>query len=302
MRVSCGPQDKRLDYRNLADVWHGYVRWGGAICEESVKSFTTVVFSADWQPVRKVVDTFQDLAFSEVAHVASLLRKADERLQPLGDPLHLSITNHRWFDPRREREESYSDWLAWLISRMDSSEALRLFALEDTDFGSRVRGQSFDVTREEWISTSSQERKRLDLVVRFEGGGILLVEIKITSIERAGGRENLPLYLGWLNSKQTDTALRMAILLLSDRDDPAPPGWQARLWETVTLGLRRLSQRRLELGSGDSTAPNLLYVATALSFAGAVEQNLLGLDQSGASLAAPQTALYLQEFLEERRS
>jgi hypothetical protein len=98
------------------------------------------------------------------------------------------------------REENYSDWLCWLLAHLDSTEQiLNVFALEGTDLGATVRTRrAVSVVREECIQVLNGGKKRLDLVVRFDGGSILLVEVKIRDLDQAGGRDSLPLYLKWL--------------------------------------------------------------------------------------------------------
>jgi hypothetical protein len=114
------------------------------------------------------VAAFQSFAESEMLHLRQLLDQSDQRLTPLSDPLRLSIRKHRWLDLRRECEESYTDWLAWLLQAMGSAEAvLKVFGLDGTAFGAQVCSAPPRVDREEIVSACSGENKRLDLVIRF---------------------------------------------------------------------------------------------------------------------------------------
>jgi hypothetical protein len=223
-----------------------------------------------------------------------LLRRCDARFTPLADPLQLTFANHRWLDPEREREESYSDWLGWLLAGLKTEQILRLFGLENTEFGSAVRNlQVTSVTREECIQTPNRKRLRLDLVVRFDSKSVLLLELKIRDLDQAGGRGNLSVYWTWLQEQQPAPNLRAAVLVLLNQDDSAPADWAIRYWTDIAISLRR---NACELY--DAKPAGLLTGAMMLGFAGAVEQNLLGLSNSGW-ITAPQTTLYLERFLKE---
>ena len=210
--------------------------------------------------------------------------------------MRLTLTDHRLFDPERVREEDYSDWLCWLLARLDFTEQiLSVFALEGTDFGAAVRTRrAVSVGREECIRVLNGGKKRLDLVVRFDGGSILLVEVKIQSLDQAGGRDNLPLYLKWLEGQQPDPQSRGAVLLLQNQDESVPAGWTTRFWGDIALALRRLAR-----GLRDAKPAGLMRSAMMLAYTGAVEQNLLGLSGSTSGASVPQTTLYLERFLQE---
>ncbi len=112
----------------------------------------------DWDPVSHIVRSFEQLFLHERERLDRLLHRCDERFHPLADPLRLTLTDHRWFNPRWEREESYSDWLCWLIAQFDSSEQiLRLFGLSDTEFGRIAHGRRrTSLTREESIQCGGE--------------------------------------------------------------------------------------------------------------------------------------------------
>jgi hypothetical protein len=250
----------------------------------------------DLTPVRRVVAAFRGLTESESLHLLQALDQSDQCLAPLCDPLRLSLREHRWLDLEREHEESYSDWLAWLLQELGSAEAvLKVFGLDGTEFGPQVRGTSPQVDREETILVGSGERKRLDVVIRFGEAGILLVEVKVRPIEEAGGSDNLEVYLDWLKSQEA--AVKKAILLVPESIESPCLGWDVQTWDKVGLQLRAEAVA-LRVGA----LPNLLLAALLLCFAGAVEHNILGLALAKTPSAAPQIALYLERFLTENRS
>jgi len=275
-------QNAPRKYDVLVEAWKRFANWGEVLCNGSNQTSVFDEASTDWGPVRRFLCAFEQLTHHEVARLVNLLEQCDARFHPLTDPLRLTMTDHRWFDPKRVREEDYSDWLCWLLAHLDFTEQiLSVFALEGTDFGAAVRTRrAVSVGREECIRLLNGGKKRLDLVVRFDGGGILLVEVKIQSLDQAGGRDSLPLYLKWLEGQQPDPQFRGAVLLLQNQES-VPAGWTTRFWGDIALALRRLAR-----GLRDAAKPaGLTRSAMMLAFTGAVEQNLLGLSgsTSGAS-------------------
>jgi hypothetical protein len=279
----------------LCQAWRLYAQWGQLIKRQALDQADAADSpDADCGPVQRVADAFLGLVEHERIHLSALLRQADDRLAPFSDPLRLRFSGHRWLDPEREREESYSDWLAWLLEQMNSAEqVLRIFDLEDSEFGTIVRDKKPVVSREESIRTTTGGVKRLDIVVRFEDAGVLLVEVKIRDLSDAGGGDNLPIYGSWLERCWPDPKCRRAILLVPISMESSFSGWEVLSWDHVSLKLRLHAA-----ANSTSTPSKLLFAAMLLCFASAVEQNLLGIRGTGATTSAPQTALYLEKFLE----
>jgi len=281
-------------------AWRQWARWGGILPSlADLQSTRADTVAPEWAPVARFATAFRDLVTYEKRNLDDLLRQSDERLGAFSDPLRLSFEKHRWLDLRGEREESYSDWLAWLLEELDSTEALlKIFGLEKTKFGDQVRGARPQLDREKGIRDLGGEIKRLDLLIRFGELGILLVEVKVQAIEKAGGSDNLEVYRDWLKREAGLGATpHCAILPVPDSIEPPREGWEVRTWDEVTLQLREQA-----LGLQDSASGDLLLAALMLCFAGAVEKNVLGFTGTGAALSAPKTALYLKRFLGENRS
>lgn len=278
-------------------AWQQWARWGSQLREipPPISMTASCISPPDFTPVRRVVDAFRNLAQLETLHLQRLLIQSDAYLAPLSDPLRFHLWKNRWLDLQREREESYTDWFAWLLQEMGSAAAiLKVFDLHDTEFGEQVRNTSPQVTREEVIRPRIGGRKRLDLTIRFGEIGILLVEVKVRPIEEAGGSENLKVYLHWLMSQEITA--KHAVLLVPESFEAPCDGWDVRGWGVVGL---RLRAQAVALRNADPN--NLLLAAMLLGFSGAVEQNVLGLAGTDLASAAPRTALYLESFLEENR-
>jgi hypothetical protein len=234
------------------------------------------------------------LAITESRRISQALERSGKKLAPLGDPLLVTLGDHRWL--RYDREESYSDWLAWVVTTMRPEEILGVLGLAgERELAAAVCDQQAKVIREKVIETSGGV-KRLDLVVCFGTAATLLVETKRTSYERAGNLPNLTPYHDWLEKERGQ---KKAILLVTeaaevDAADVEAAGWQLLTWRDVGLALRR--RATVEIGGG-CKAERLLKVALWLCFAGAIEQNLLGLEVGAAGASALQTERYLEEFL-----
>ena len=279
--------------RRLWRAWDLYARWGAMLDRQPTEQL-----SGEWRKsIERITNAFRTLAKTEQIHITDLLKTADQRLAPFSDPLRLPFQGNRWLDLRREREESYSDWLAWLLERMESAEeVLRIFSPEDAGFAKFVHGKKPKVCREQQFQSASGELKRLDIIIEFGRRAILLVEVKVRELEVAGGAENLPIYREWLESRISDPRGRCAILLVPTPMESPCPGWQARSWDQVSLNLR------LQARECAASSPNrLLLSAMLLSFSGAVEQNVLRY-ATGEAISAPETALYLERFLERTQS
>ncbi len=279
--------------RRLWQTWYFYARWGAILVRQPTEQL-----SGEWcKSIERIANAFRMLAKTEQTHIADLLETADQRLAPFSDPLRLPFRGNRWLDLGREREESYSDWLAWLLERMESAEeVLRIFNLEDADFAESVHDKKPKVCREQQFQSASGELKRLDIIIEFAQRAILLVEVKVRELEAAGGAGNLPIYRDWLESRISDPRGRCAILLVPTPMESPYPGWQVRCWDQVSLNLR------LQARECAASSPNRrLLSAMLLCFSGAVEQNVLGY-ATGEAISAPQTARYLERFLERTQS
>jgi hypothetical protein len=240
---------------------------------------------------------FRELAIAEGRRVREALQQSDKKLSPLGDPLRVTLSDHRWL--RYDREESYSDWLAWVATTMCPEQILGLLGLgNERELAAVVRGHQAKVAREIVIETSDGP-KRLDLVIRFGTVATFLIEIKRTSYGRAGNLRNLELYGKWLDKEPGQKEGKKAVLLVTERTEGEATEigarWQLLTWRAVSLALRRHAAQVCESGK----AADLLKPGLWLCLAGAIEQNLLGFEvaATGYSPSAPRTKRYLEEFL-----
>jgi hypothetical protein len=210
--------------------------------------------------------------------LGALLKNSSANAFPgLGDPLETDFGVHRWL--KGAREESYSDWLAWIIDRQAKAERiLPLFGIE----AGVLAGKTCLADRE--VCTP---QGRLDLVVNRGERAVLAVEIKTSS---EPDEEQLDRYLAWL--KQRRDSLGLVLLAIDLPEGLGPGGWSFCSWRDVSVRLRGWASIWLREGRP-------MYAAMTLAFCGAVEQNLLGFRSDG--LAAPAMAEYLEQWLEKYR-
>lgn len=68
-----------------------------------------------WAAADRLIRSAESLDQYALQHLQEALMRSNEQLAPLRDPLDLNWGGHRWLFS--DREESYSDWLAWVLLR-----------------------------------------------------------------------------------------------------------------------------------------------------------------------------------------
>ncbi len=236
---------------------------------------TNAAISLD--PLRRMVAAAERDAVSAAQRLGDLIEQSGRLLFPgVGDPLsaNLEIGSHRWL--QADREETYSDWLAWVLQRQeDPARVLPLFGVD----GRRDVAKPWRVEREVVTPWG-----RLDLLLRHSQMGVLCVEVKTQSHL---GEDQLERYLKVLARERSSLGL---VVLAMEDERPCTPHYFCS-WKQVALSLRTWARDWLRDGK--------LYDAVmTLAFCGAIERNLLSLGGSG--LNALRTADYLEEVLNER--
>ena len=236
--------------------------------------------SLSWDSAHLLVRNAKILDHYARKHLQDALAHSDAELSPLADPLKLNLGAHRWLSG--DREESYSDWLAWILQGMSgSAEILPLFARGDEAAG-ELPGPAGPVRRE--VRT---QHGRTDIEVPIGKQGLLLIEVKVqnTGIE-------LPLQLERYAQKVADQHVERPLLVLLGTDAPEPSldlfGFTFTSWEALCQRLRQYANRLKE--------SELLRAAAILIFCGAVEQNLLGFSGSPRRFRAMATVNYLHDW------
>jgi hypothetical protein len=232
-------------------------------------------------PLRRMIEAASRDARAATDRLDGLFASTETLYPGIGDPLStkLDIGSNRWL--ARDYENSYSDWLAWIIEREDDpSRVLPLFGLANAQ---NVPGK-WIVERE--VPTAFG---RLDLLISNPQLGLLCVEVKT---ESEPGPDQLERYANWLAGKQSLGLILLAI----DQPEDDSPSEKHRFcpWKHVALSLRTWASAWLR-------EPGRLYDAVmTLTFCGAVERNLLSL--GGGGLNALRTADYLEEVLSHAKT
>jgi len=251
--------------------------------------------SPTWEPVEAMLEAATADANKVESTLRSLLKRSDQLLAPLCDPLRANVGLNRWL--LHGREEAYSDWLAWVLQQLDSRQIVRLLRIDDERIAKYCRTHRFSVKREHCIPDG-----RLDLVIEFgqgREGAILVIEVKTTSADEADTGKQKG-YCKWLEGRRVRYKPR-PILLVTDAEEGEYEGFAVLAWSGLCIGLRGMLvelQSRRRIG--------LVRTAMVVAFIGAVESNLLHLvtpteKMRGQCFFYSRTAEHLKQGLPQTR-
>ena len=263
-------------YQGYADILIGWQHRFRALPPE--KGLSRI---ASWAPCQQLVRSAISLDKYARKQLQRALQESNKRFAPLEEPLLVNTGTHRWF--ASEREESYSDWLAWILQEICAARDIpRLFEVEET---CTLTGADsiLSVTREEVAGDG-----RTDVVVRFDSGRLLLVEIK-TRPPGEDLKRQLYCYYRWVKDRSVahDAAKLILLAVEEPREDIEP--FHFCSWQTLCRQLRGLASFQISKGA-------LMSAAILLAFSGAVEQNLLRISQNPPRFRAMASVDYLQNW------
>lgn len=238
----------------------------------------------DWNYVTRMIDAVRPAMEVKASQLRSLLEKSRAKLAPLGEPLDLDLGLHRWLDP--EREEAYSDWLAWVIQQ--AKTPARVFQLFGLPMPAALSDDAaFDVQREDPVPFGHEgQTGRLDVLVSVGGEPALIVEVK-KGDAGADAAKHAGYKLSYPNAK--------GVLLAVSANESNDEDFRSRSWKKVCIEMRLLA---IELCKDKNAT---LAAAMVLAFAAAVEQNLVGLSVVSERLdfASASVVGHLRDFLNE---
>jgi hypothetical protein len=217
-----------------------------------------------WDAARQLMAAAAGLFLEQAERLKAVLQKANQRLHPLTDPLNEDLGTHRWL--AADREEAYADWLEWILRQFGSPAII--FRLFDVQFDCTPWGACrVEIGRELAISSGHVDRTgRLDLWVRVGDQALVVIEIKKYGADGADTDKQIG-YLHWVANRSEPH--KDAILIAAAGEERVYKGFRLLTWEHVCLTLRNLVPELCATGK-------VGFAAMALSFVGAVEQNLLG--------------------------
>jgi len=224
--------------------------------------------------------TWEQLGRRLQADVEGAIAASNAELSPLRDPLELNLGEHRWLSG--DREESYSDWLAWILQGMSGAgEILPLFGLGD-DCARQMSGK-FSVQRE-----LASESGRNDVVVWFEDQGLFIIEVKIAPTGKDLPDQLKP-YQEWACNQRVGQKLFALLGTVKPAHDIRP--FVFTDWRTLCRRLRRYAN--------GVKRSDLLRAAAILIFCGAVEENVAGLSVRRGHFHAMATVKHLRRWRRE---
>jgi hypothetical protein len=225
--------------------------WG--ICGRNLAALSV----PPWLPVERILAASNTSLEREHKTIAALLKQSSQALSPLDDPLAVDFGVHRWM--KIDREEAYSDWLAWVLTQLESPAAVWKL------FGEPWLGNErsiIKITREFFASEGHEGHTgRIDLGIWIEHRRELLVEVKLTTADVADTEKHRGYAKDWRG--------RPMVLVAVSGGQTDCNGFRLRGWGEVCKEMRALACDKNF---------NLIFRAMILGFVGSVEQNILGID------------------------
>jgi hypothetical protein len=273
--------------KDWAPVQRIIIAWSAALPDTCLRP---------WLTVERIIKSAQASQTLDQRELGNLFRESNRLLWPLEDPFATNFGLHRWL--RGNREEVYSDWLAWIVEEFDNAaEVFRLLDLQVPPQAAR------------WKNTTAQREApipdgRLDIILRWPDTALLVIEVKVTDEESASTAKQNG-YKKWMD-KQREPHKQAVLLVINAEPGISKGGFTRRDWRGVCLRLRCIATRKLITKIGTQSRTHQGHVvrsALMLGFAGAVEQNLLDMPGSplqlmneGYLLNAFPVQKYLKEF------
>ena len=235
------------------------------------------------------------------ANASDLLMKSNSWLSPLEDPLTVDMGLNRWL--ARDREEAYSDWLAWILSSLGDADLIgRLLYGNEIPQALLACKTQCVCDREVWAPRGHVDQAgRLDLVLRFDAEAVLVIEVKVEGADSADTVKQSG-YYGWLVSQEAQ--FKDAVLLAIDGKAQEYNGFNLVCWRSFCQRLRLLLPEIV-------TKKGLVTAALSAGFIAAAERNILQFP-SLCNISQPSVAMlqldqldrvieYLTEFANSRR-
>jgi hypothetical protein len=237
---------------NLAQL-HQWARLGRAYAPRRL--------APNWSAVNRLIVVAEPYFLEEAATLGSLLREWSGRFR-MQDPFLSDLGVHRWLG----RETSYSDWLAWVLERLEPAAVFEVLGVP-APLNPGGTGKCH-VRRESQLGA-----RYIDMLIHFDRLPDYAIGVEVKKYDEQYSKQSE--YLEELREKFCNpTCILIAIPEDIDKGDLC--GFTLRSWRKVAFALRR----RIAEYAGNAGEDNRIVTAMMLGFVGAVEQNLLGFGAS----------------------
>jgi hypothetical protein len=186
-----------------------------------------------WDPVLEMIRIAEAEAQKLESQLTQLVGASDKALQAISlcDPLLAHAGLNRWL--KKEREEAYSDWLAWSFEQLSALDILHVLGIAEPEIVASVQSHAFKIEREFYIPDG-----RLDLLLTLESFLMVIIEVKKYSADTADTAKQAG-YHNWLEL-QNSFCQRRGFLLTTDAGEEKYENFSALRWGDVCIRLRRL--------------------------------------------------------------
>ncbi len=219
--------------------------------------FPRRVSRPNWSAVDQLIDTARPYLREEATELRRLLEEWCDRFG-MHDPLLNDLGAHRWID----KETSYSDWLAWVLERLEPSAVFDVLDVKPP-FNPKDAGNC-RVQRE-----SQLDARYIDLLIHFEGVPDYAVGVEVKTYDEQYAKQKD--YLKSISRLYGNDMPCVLVAIGDDIDKDELCGFTLRPWRKVTFALR---EKIAEYASKNG-AENRIVTSMMLGFVAAAEQNLL---------------------------
>jgi hypothetical protein len=216
---------------------------------------------ASWLPVNRMIGATTPILQANRDEARRLLKASNQVLTPLKDPFETNLGLHRWLNG--QREEAYSDWLAWILEQLTTPERI-VPLLCGERAGELVNKCVGPLTvHRETVFVTAEGLRRTDIEIVFGQKKAILIEVKMIDADNVTDEQ-----LRYEADYGTDFEERL-LLAPSGSPETVSKDFTLLLWRDLCLRLRRLVP--------SISHENLSAAALVVAFLSAVEQNVLNL-------------------------
>jgi hypothetical protein len=234
-----------MDELNRIAALDQWADWGKAYAPSSSSL-------PDWSAVEFLIEAVQPRLMEDSKALRELLERSSDQLK-FEDPLVCDLGLHRWLG--KDREEAYSDWLAWVLQQFRDAEAvLRVLGVQDQEFRTLCSETVYRVEREAFVKEGAPDCEgRIDLLIIFGEPECALVGIEVKTWD-----ENYDKQEGYVGSLKDRCEHLRCVLLAIPEVSQDTCGFELRLWRDVSTALRREVARNVTVQSGTIVAAMIL--------------------------------------------